>query len=414
MNLHLNLRWGGFWHSVATVFTGTAMAQAIPLLGSLVLARLYAPAEFGLFSAWLGMVSLAAVVVTGRYEAALAVEPDGEPRRIGVQAVLWCIAVATACVGAITALLAALAPAWLQATPSALLWAFAPTAGLIAAAQVWQSWAAAEGRYAALIRMRISQAAGITGVQVGAAILQSSAASLGLAHCAGVLLGVVVAAALMPPGAPVESGARRDFLRRHRRFPLLSLPADSVNTAAGQLPLLLVASRFGNDVAGLLALTLRTLGAPIALLGAAVFDVFKRQAAAAYRERGECRREYLQTLQVLALASAGAAVVIGFFSEDLFALAFGAQWRTAGTIALWLMPMFAMRFVASPLSYMMYVAHKQHVDLVWQLGLLAMTFSSLWLPAHYAAALQWYSAGYSVMYVIYLALSYRFSLGSHS
>ena len=414
MSVHPGERWGGFWRSVTTVLMGTAMAQVIPLLGSLLLARLYAPAEFGLFAAWLGMVSLAAVVVTGRYEAALAVEPDGGSRRIGVQAVLLVVTVATGCILVLTALLAALAPAWLRTTPLALLWAFAPTAGLIAASQVWQSWAAAEGRYADLIRMRISQAAGVTSVQLGAGILEPSAASLGLAHCAGVLLGAVVAATLMPLGAPAESGARRDFLRRHRRFPALSLPADSVNTAAGQLPLLLVASRFGNDVAGLLALALRTLGAPIALLGAAVLDVFKRQAAAAFRERGECRHEYLQTLKVLALGSVGVAVVIGFFSEDLFALAFGEQWRAAGTIALWLMPMFAMRFVASPLSYMMYVAHKQQVDLFWQIGLLAMTVTTLWLPSHYAVALQWYSAGYSAMYVIYLALTYRFSLGSRS
>jgi len=389
------------------------MAQAITFLGSLALARLFVPAEFGLFSTWLGMVSLAAVVVTGRYEAALAVEPDGEPRRVGVFAVMWCIAVATGCVWAIVFVLVFLAPIWLYEIPLTLLWVFAPTAGLIAVAQVWQSWAAAEGRYAALIRMRIIQAAGITGVQVGTGMLQSSAASLGLAHCVGVLLGVAVAAFTMPLGAPVDSRARRDFLRRHRRFPLLSLPADSVNTLAGQLPLLLVASRFGNEVAGLLALALRTLGAPITLLGAAVLDVFKRQSAAAFRMRGECRHEYLQTLRVLSSASVAVAVLIFFFSEDLFELAFGTQWRTAGTIALWLMPMFALRFVASPLSYMMYVAHKQHVDLVWQLVLLAMTVASLWIPAHYAPALQWYSAGYSAMYAIYLALSYRFSLGSH-
>lgn len=414
MSVHLAKRWGGFWRSVATVLTGTALAQAIPILGSLLLARLYAPAEFGLFAAWLGMVSLAAVVVTGRYEAALAVEPDGGSRRIGVQAVLLVVTVATGCILALTALLAALSPAWLHTVPLALLWAFAPTAGLIATAQVWQSWAAAEGRYADLIRMRISQAACITGAQLGAGMLLANAASLGLAHCAGVLIGAAVAATLMPIGAPAECGARCDFLRRHHRFPMLSLPADSVNTAAGQIPLLLVASRFGNDVAGLLALALRTLGSPIALLGVAVLDVFKRKAANAFRERGECRSEYLQTLQVLALGSVVAAVVIGFFSRDLFALAFGEQWRAAGTIALWLMPMFAMRFVASPLSYMMYVAHKQHVDLFWQIGLLTMTFTTLWLPSDLAAALQWYSAGYSAMYVVYLALSYRFSLGSHS
>lgn len=70
-----------FWRSVASVLTGTALAQAIPILGSLVIARQYAPSEFGRFSAWLGLVLLAAVALTGRFETALALEPDGEPRR---------------------------------------------------------------------------------------------------------------------------------------------------------------------------------------------------------------------------------------------------------------------------------------------------------------------------------------------
>jgi O-antigen/teichoic acid export membrane protein len=95
MSVHLGERWGGFWRRVTTVLMGTAIAQAIPLLGSLLIARLYAPAEFGLFAVWIGMVALAAVVVTGRYEAALAVEPDGGSRHIGVQAVLLVVTVAT-------------------------------------------------------------------------------------------------------------------------------------------------------------------------------------------------------------------------------------------------------------------------------------------------------------------------------
>jgi O-antigen/teichoic acid export membrane protein len=98
-------------------------------------------------------------------------------------------------------------------------------------------------------------------------------------------------------------------------------------------------------------------------------------------------------------------------SVALFTAVFGEQWRMSGTIALWMLPMFAMRFVASPLSYMFYVAGKQHVDLVWQVALLGMTVSALTIAEQYDSALQIYSAGYSLMYVFYLYLSYQFSCG---
>jgi len=100
-----------------------------------------------------------------------------------------------------------------------------------------------------------------------------------------------------------------------------------------------------------------------------------------------------------------------FVSEWLFAFAFGEVWRGAGTIAVWLLPLFALRFIASPLSYMVYIAGKQHIDLLWQIVLLGVVLAALSIPSNHALALQAYSGGYSILYVIYLWMSYRFSRG---
>lgn len=84
MSVHLGEQWDGFWRRITSVLMGTAMAQAIPLLGALLPVQFYAPAEFGLFSAWLGMVYFKGLALVGQYGAALAVEPDIRSRRIGV------------------------------------------------------------------------------------------------------------------------------------------------------------------------------------------------------------------------------------------------------------------------------------------------------------------------------------------
>jgi O-antigen/teichoic acid export membrane protein len=402
----------GFWRKVGVVLSGTAVAQAIPILGSLVIARLVVPAQFGVFAAWLGLAALAAVVITGRYENALALEHDGAPRRMAALAILG-LALAAALLLSVLLLLAWwLLPSLSARLPAGMLLLLPPAAWVIAAAQIWQSWAAAEGRYAALSSMRIAQSIAVTGGQIALGLVAPSAVSLALAHAVGVGLGLGVAAWHLSPRPWPAAADARAFFARHRRFPQWSLPADSINTAAGQLPVILVATRFGAEAAGLLALTLRTLGAPIALLGSAVLDVFKRRAAQAFRERGQCRAEYLETLRVLALASVVVTLVIGLAGEPIFALAFGESWRRAGTIAIWLLPMFALRFVASPLSYMFYIANKQPVDLAWQCALLLLTLAALLLPAQHEAALQFYSLGYSALYLVYLALSYRFSLGA--
>ena len=61
-----------FIQSVASVLTGTFVAQVIPVIGTLVLARIFKPSSFGIYSTWLGFVLFLSVVMRGRIEMALA------------------------------------------------------------------------------------------------------------------------------------------------------------------------------------------------------------------------------------------------------------------------------------------------------------------------------------------------------
>lgn len=407
---------GAFFRSTRVVLLGMAIAQTIPLLGSLGIARLYVPSEFGDFSTWLGVVMTAAVLVTGRLEMALVIEPDGEPRRFAMAATL-----ATIC-GAASVLFVLVLGAYLVVSDTrqfttGLVLAFLPATLLMAVAQTWQSWAAAEGLYRELSLIRIAQALGVTGVQLLVGWLAPSAIGLALGHALGVLLGVVLAVCIMPltlrtflPWVQFRMKLRA-FWVQHRHFPLFALPADFINTTAGQLPLFFITSKFGSEASGLYALSVRILGGPISLLGTAVLDVFKRSAATSYRELGHCRKDYLSTFRLLAVMGVVLGIGVILVAEPLFAWAFGESWRQAGVIAVWLMPMFALRFVASPLSYVFYIAGMQRVDLVWQCGLMGMTVFAFMAGLDFESSVKAYAAGYSAMYIIYLLLSYRYSKG---
>jgi hypothetical protein len=61
---------------------------------------------------------------------------------------------------------------------------------------------------------------------------------------------------------------------------------------------------------------------------------------------------------------------------------------------------------------MVFIAGRQRLDLVWQFALLAMTVTALTLPGGYATALQLYSAGYCLLYLVYLRMTFRLSLGT--
>ena len=403
-----------YWKSVASVLTGTMVAQVIPVLGSLVITRLYSPASFGGFSAWLSLSLLLAVLLTCRFEMAVAIEADGKPRRIAVFGTMMAIPILSSFVLLAMITIKFLMPQLLEGYPTELLFILLPMAMLIAVSNIWQQWAAAEGEYRKLNYMRVTQAALVTVLQILAGLFSNSVFLLAITQLIGVLLSVFFNLYIMPlRGLEKITKAEKiiAFWHRHKQLPKFSLPADFINTAAAQLPVLLVASRFGADIAGLLAMTLKVLGAPIGLLGKSVLDVFRRYAASSYRLRGECRQEYVKTFKVLAVGSFGFCLVMAFASEPIFVFAFGEEWAGAGIITIWLLPMFALRFMASPLSYMVYIAEKQHLDLLWQITLLAMTVVSLGISPDYSLALQSYSIGYGVLYLVYLVMSYRFSLG---
>lgn len=403
-----------FLSSIASVFTGTLIAQIIPIIGTLVLARIFDPVSFGIFSVWFGGVLFLGVALTGRFEASLAIENDGDPRRLAVAMTLLTIVLTS--LGAITFILLCILIGVFERTgiPVALLVLIAPVAALVSASQTLQNWAAADGRYRQLSYIRIVQATLIVILQIIFGLFIPDAMGLALGYFIGTLAGLLVGW-FLEPMTRVDFTAPwpnlRKFWRDKKQFPIFSLPADLVNVGAAQLPILIVTARFGAEAAGLLAMAIRMLGAPMSLLAASVLDVFKRHASQAYRDRGECRAEYLYAFRILTGIAILAAIVIAVGAEPVFALLFGEVWIGAGAMAIWLLPRFAMGFVASPLSYMVYVAGKQHLDLIWQLSLLVMTVMTLSLTGSVQSALISYGIGYGALYLFYLVMSYKFSLG---
>lgn len=406
-----------FTKNIISVFNGALLAQLIPIIGSVFILRIYSPTTFGEYSSWLAIVMIVAVLLTLRLEDALSIVGDGLLR---VKSVLY-ISVVCLCVAILGSLLLFLASKWFAfnffRNSYELFFLIIPAALLIAVNSLWQIWAATEGLYRKLNIMRITQGSIL--------ILSQSVIGLGGATTMRLAIGLVVASIIsfsiclfiMPricyTGA-FEFDEFLEFFKRYRNFLVYGLPSGLVNIIAAQLPVILVAKEFGSEVAGYLALTIRVLGAPMGLVGGAVLNVFRREAAQSFERIGNCRSLYLRVLMMLSAASVVFVVCTIFFSRIIFQTFYGLAWIESGAMAVWLIPLFAMRFVASPLSYVVYIVEKQHVDLLWQILLLLVTYATLVSASSYKIAILSYSIGYAFLYCIYLYISYQLSLGRES
>lgn len=405
---------GRFWTNVAGVLSGTAVAQAIPVLGALILARLFFPDAFGAYSVWLGFVLILTVLLTLRLEMALPVMDDGRSREEAAALIFVTILLVGAGVLLVAIVLWGLGAISGEFAGPWLLCSIVAAAVLTAASETWQGLAAADGTYRILVKIRIGRAASILLCQIAAALASREPEALILGHVIGLGLTLIFAQRVRPLPFPAAAGLGPKlwaFWRSYSRFPTFALPADLINSVSAQMPLFILSLRFGAEVAGIFALAMRVLLTPVGLLGRSVLDVFRRYSAEAFRTRGECTAEYVSTIKVLFLFSLALAAGTFLLAEYLFAFAFGEAWRQAGTFAVWLAPLVALGFMASPLSYVFYVVGRQNVDLMWQISLFLVVMAALLIPHDVKGTILAYSFGYSLMYVVYIFLSYSASKG---
>ena len=240
----------------------------------------------------------------------------------------------------------------------------------------------------------------------GTALLVGQIIGLGAGLCAAIYL-------LSPPLARIAikpTRVQRNYLMKHQSFWRFSLPAGLLNIVAGRFPLFVIGAKYGLLAAGLFALTERMLTAPISLLAASVLEVFKRQSVHEFQTFGNCKAAFHSTFKALVILGCGPALFIFAFAPDFCAWIFGEPWREAGDFARILAPLYFLNFVASPLSYVFFVAGKQKIELRWQIALFITTITLFLMPLPLKQVLWYYTISYSFLYVIYLLLSYRYAV----
>jgi O-antigen/teichoic acid export membrane protein len=402
-----------YWKHVATVLSGALGAQALPLLAAPLITRLCSPAEMGAFMVWFGIIAVAAIGATLRLEAAMILDHGSEYQATCFQVVAWSAGlVALLVTGAAAAARLLGAPVAARLPWYGLLTLGAGT-WITAYMQTTLAYATSRNAFGLAARAKVLGAGSIALFQVGLLFAGAGGAALFAGHLAGLAVGLLAATLLLAPPRPRlvlrPTPAMRAYLYRHRAFWRLSLPSNLLNVLVGQLPLFMIGARYGALAAGLFALTQRVLSAPVALLASSVLEVFKRQSVLDFQTHGNCRDAYRYTFKALALLGIGPSLVLLLFSPQLFAWIFGEQWRAAGDMAQILAPLYFLNFIASPLSYVFFVTGKQKMDLAWQVALCVMALSAFVLPGTLKHSLAWYASGYSLLYLVYLHMSWHCS-----
>lgn len=407
-----------FVKNAGKIMTGTVLSQAIPIFAAPVLARLYAPADYGLLGLYMSVTSLISIFSTLQYTNAIIVATnDDEARSI----MNLCIRLTTL-FSALTLLLSFalhniiavlfksdMLKYWLLAAPFSIF-----MGGLTG---IFSNYALRTKQFGLVSRNRVYSTIGSTAVSLTVGFLTHHVVGLfaGLwvnQFINGLLLCTQSLKSTGDSWKTILSSGYAEVKNKYINFPKYSLPSDFLNNFTNQIPVFMLNSFGSLGAIGSFNMSNRILGLPITFISSAFSEVFRQKAAEDYNTTGSCREIFMKTFKTLSLSSVLPFVVLAAFGPQIFSFVLGAKWVEAGRFAQIMSLMYFFRFTISPLTYVYFVANKLKEDMILHIVFLLVSILSFYLGYKLTNSIYYtllfYAIGYSFIYVIYFVRSYKY------
>jgi hypothetical protein len=241
-------RKGSLVRNVMLLACGTAGAQALTIVATPLLTRIFPPEAYGLLGLFVSIGSFLGLVGTLRYDQAIPLEPNNEnASNLVALALAWSAIVAMLVLagGGVTTLLRGSSGTFgfyeLLPLTSVLLLA-------VAVQLVGGMWAAHRERFGRIAASEVVQAFSTLSIQLTAGLFGLGAVALIGGQLGGAVLGAsLLAAFAWREGAlakllDLNLSAKWQLARKHYRFPLYAMPAALLEQSSKQIPVFLLAT----------------------------------------------------------------------------------------------------------------------------------------------------------------------------
>lgn len=375
---------GSFLGDVLKIAGGTTFAQALSVLATPILTRIYGPESYGLSALFVSIVASVGVVSCLRYELAIMLPKRDEDAANLLAASLILAGVISVLTIPITyyvgnfIILSLKSPAL-----NPYLWLIPLAVFLNGVVLAFNYWISRTRHFGSLSVARVASSIATTGTQLGAGFAgYATGGSLIIANIIGsaasaIMLGVRVWGSNMPL---LKSSLSRqgilDGMKRYAKFPLIDSWSALLNTLSWQLPVFLLSTFFSPTVVGYYGLSMMVLQFPATLIGGAISQVFFQRAAEAKFE-GKLSKVVEDTVLRLAVLGLFPMLLLSVMGKEAFIVVFGTAWSEAGfysqILALWIF----ITFIASPISTLLSIFEKQGSSLIFNIILLIMRAGAL-------------------------------------
>ncbi len=414
---------GGVINNILTLFTGSTIAQAVPIMVSPILTRIFSVEEFAVLTVFTVLCSLVGVIATARYEIAITL-----PQKDEDAAHLMHVSVTiTLIVTAISFIIF-----YLFGARISLLFSNNDLTGVLllvpvfvffyGIGQAFNYWLLRDKRFRSIAGGRIFQSFSNSGVALSSGLFKMPFNGL----VAGNLTGQIAATGFLFYLTKKQSLIRlnpfyysrsgmREQAAKYSVFPKINSIQSLIDTFQSTGVVFLFSSFFGSIVVGLYGFTIKILQAPLSLLGNSIALVFYKEAATIATPGPRLRKLLRNTLLTLAGIAAPIFTIIFIWGPEIFEFVFGDKWYQAGIYAAAISPWLFANFLAAPVAQIAMILNKQLPMLLFSLIgnslIVAGILIGILVYDDVETALYLVSGGQLVYYSVLLRYYWKLSLG---
>jgi O-antigen/teichoic acid export membrane protein len=360
-----------FNKDLGVLLSGTLIAQAIPVLVSPMLTRLYTPENFAglaILMAWFNPLSYLA---SGRFEiAVLLPKEDEEAKKLVRVSSLWSIGIA------LLLLIICILYFVFHTQPYALIpykSVFITLPFLILFVGNFQPinyWLQRKKQFKAIAINKIIQTTIVIAMTVLFAFFYPNA-GLTLGYTFGWLAMAILSISylLKDKIIPFQFNWKEiiTLAKKYKEYPIFNGLPSILNAITLSIPVFIIAYYYGKENTGYFNLTRQILFVPTSVIATSFSQVFFERIVSHKNKGMSVLDDYKKMINVLAIIALSFTIPLLIGGPFLFALVFGKTWAVSGSFAQIIVLSTALQFVVLPLGAVLQTFNKVKLNGLWQI-----------------------------------------------
>ena len=361
-----------------TLLSGTAVAQCITFLAYPIIARLYSSEDFGLYTTILSYIDILVILSTARYEQAIMISKNKKE----IAAIVKLCRIMCLAVSAIIAIVACTILAFNEASKLDMLILFIPL--LVFFNGQYRIYLLLFNKYKEFKQIAFSDiSTNLSGtvLKIALGIMGLFRMGLPIATVLGRIVGNINYHLRMRKIAlpQPDKGCITAMIKKHRNFPLYSMPKDFINSFSANLPFTLLAIYFDEAYIGLFAMAFTFTFRPMNLINSAYERVLYERISTKYLNHQPIVKDIVRFFGYNYAVLTPLFVIAFIFAQPILTFILGAEWAASATYFRYMLPWIYTMLISSSISFIPNVFGTQRTEAIMYLVLFVVRLAALGL-----------------------------------